>query len=40
MVDLKGCRIESIAAAAQKFTPGVYYTVTRDGIMKRFIVGR
>ena len=40
MVDIRGRRIESISAAAPKLTAGVYYTVDRDGVMKRVVVGR
>jgi hypothetical protein len=38
--DIRGRRIESISAAATKLTSGVYYTVDRDGVMKRIVVGR
>jgi hypothetical protein len=38
MVDIRGRRIESIAVAAPKFTPGIYYTVDRDGVMRRIVV--
>lgn len=40
MFDIRGRRIESISAAATKLNSGVYYTVDRDGVMKRIVVGR
>ena len=39
MIDIRG-RIVSNAGTAQKLTPGVYYSVAADGVMKRIVVGR
>jgi hypothetical protein len=38
MFDIRGRRIESISAAAPKLTSGVYYSVDRNGVMKRIVV--